>query len=366
MSEKRDYYEILGVSKGASDSDIKKAYRKLALKYHPDKNPDDEQAADMFKEAAEAYEVLSDAKKRQIYDQYGHQGLSGQGYHGPGNVNDIFSAFGSIFEDFFGFGSGGSRASRGADLRYDLELEFKEAVFGVEKNIEFPKHVQCRDCDATGAHGGTAFKTCVPCGGVGQVSRNQGFFTFASTCSTCQGAGKMITKACKPCRGQGVIEEKKVISVKVPAGVDTGLRLRVSGEGEEGSGGGPSGDLYVFLKVVESRRFIRDGEDIIVKEPLSFAQAALGCELEIETLETKQKMTVVPGSQYGDRLMLAGQGVPSLKGRRRGDFFVELEVTVPKKLSKEQRELLIKYAELSGEKVSQASSGASFFQRLFE
>ena len=364
--QKEDYYKTLNVDKSASGSDIKSAYRKQAMKYHPDRNPGDKGAEEKFKAASEAYEVLSDAKKRQIYDQYGHQGLSGQGYHGPGNVNDIFSTFGSIFEDFFGFSSGGSRASRGADLRYDLELEFKEAIFGVEKNIEFPKHIRCRVCDGNGAQDGTAFKTCAPCGGVGQVSRSQGFFTFASTCSTCQGAGKVITKACKPCRGQGAVEEKKVISVKVPGGVDTGLRLRVSGEGEEGSGGGPSGDLYVFLKVSESRRFIRDGEDIIVKEPLSFAQAALGCELEVETLESEQKMTVVPGSQHGDRLMLAGQGVPSLKGGRRGDFFVELEVTVPKKLSKEQRELLIKYAELSGEKVSQASSGASFFQRLFE
>lgn len=364
---KRDYYEVLNVGREADASKIKAAYRKAAMKYHPDRNPDNAEAEEKFKEVSEAYEVLSDSQKRQIYDRFGHQGLAGQGYSGPQDASDIFSQFGSIFEDFFGFsgGGGGSRARRGSDLRYDLELDFKEAVFGIEKEIEFERHVDCSPCGGSGATPGSGSTNCTTCGGAGQVRRNQGFFSVAVTCPSCKGEGSIIKDPCKKCRGNGRAVEEKKISVKVPAGVDTGLKLRVSSEGEGGQNGGPSGDLFVFLHVKESKQFIRDGVDVIFKQPVSFVQASLGCELEVETLEgEKQSISIPAGSQHGNQISISGSGIPHIRGAGRGDLIVQLEIVIPKKLSKDQRELLEKYAALSNEEFSKNSQG--FFQRIFD
>lgn len=366
--QKQDYYETLGVQRTASAGELKSAYRKLALKYHPDRNPGDKEAEDKFKAASEAFEVLSDEQKRQIYDRYGHAGLSGQGYHGPRDVGDIFSSFGSIFEDFFGFSGGGrSAARRGADLRYDLRIDFEEAVFGVEKTIEFNKLISCGDCQGSGCAPGTSPTSCDGCGGAGQVHRSQGFFTVAMTCSQCSGEGKVIKTPCRKCHGQGQVEDKRSLEVKVPPGVDSGVRLRVSGEGESGSRGGPAGDLYVILDVNDSKEFQREGVDLILERPIGFAQAALGCELTVPTLEEPQTIRVEPGTQHGHRIIIPGAGVPHLRGVGRGDLFVELHLVVPKRLSKEQKELLQQYSELAGEAIdtSKKDSGG-FFQKLFE
>lgn len=365
---KRDYYEVLGVSRGASLQDIKKAYRQQALKYHPDRNQNNPDAEEKFKEAAEAYEVLSNDEKRKIYDAYGHAGLSGQGFEGFADVSDIFSSFGSIFEDFFGFssapGRGGRRPRRGADLRYDLVLEFEEAAFGVEKTIEYDRESVCRTCKGDRAEPGGK-KTCPTCGGAGQVRRSQGFFSVATTCPTCHGEGETITNPCKACKGKGKILEKKKVSVKIPAGVDQGVRLRVSGEGQEGAYGGPPGDLFVFLQVKESRFFDRDENDLIYTHELSMVQAALGCQIEVPTLEGESiTVDVPPGVQHGHRVTIPGQGIPRLRGVGRGDLYVELQIKIPTKLNKEQRELLERFAEISGDKVSQPQS-SGFFTKLF-
>lgn len=365
---KQDYYELLSVSRNASASEIKAAYRKAALKYHPDRNPGDTDAESKFKEVSEAYEVLSDEKKRGIYDRFGHQGLAGQGYSGPQDVGDIFASFGSIFEDFFGFNPSGrssNRARRGSDLRYDLTIEFKESVFGVEKEIEYERNVSCEPCRGSGADPSVGRAACSTCGGHGQVRRNQGFFSMTVTCPSCHGEGTVIKKPCNQCRGSGVTAEHKKISVKIPGGVDSGLKLRVSGEGEGGSLGGPSGDLYVVLHVKEDKKYIRDGVDIIVSQPISFVQAALGAELMVETLDGQRQIVVPAGAQHGQRITIAGEGIPHLRGVGRGDLFVELKVSIPKKLTREQKELLEKYAEISGEKGIK-HSGGGFFQRIFE
>jgi molecular chaperone DnaJ len=363
----KDYYDVLGVSRDSSDKEIKSAYRKLALKNHPDRNPGDKSAEAKFKEASEAYEVLSDSKKRQIYDQHGHAGLSGQGYSGFQDVNDIFSSFGNIFEDFFGFGEqgpGGRRQPRkGSDLRYDLTIDFKEAAFGAEKDIQFKRKSHCPDCKGSGAKKGSSPVTCPDCGGSGQVRRSQGFFSIAMTCSSCNGAGRVIKDLCGHCHGQGEIYERKKIHVKIPAGVNSGVRLRVSGEGEPGPQGGSNGDLYVVINVRESTQFIRDGYNIFIKEPVSFVQAALGCKIQVETLDSKETITIPPGTQHGEKIILRQKGVQKLKGSGRGDFFVEVKITIPKKLSKDQRESLIKYADSTGIKLGaeQNSSGKWFF-----
>ncbi len=364
----RDYYEVLGVAREASADEIKKAYRTLALKYHPDRNPDDKAAEDKFKEASEAYTVLSDAEKRATYDRFGHAGLSGQGFHGFQDVNDIFSSFGSIFEDFFGFSGGGrrgGRARRGADLRYDMELEFEEAVFGIEKQIQFERAALCELCQGSGSEDGSR-KTCNTCGGQGQVRRNQGFFAIATPCPTCQGEGQIVTNPCKPCKGQGYKLQSRTVNVKVPAGVSDGIRLRVGGEGEVGQGGGPYGDLYVVLHIRESKRFIRDGNDLILDQPLGLAQAALGCKLKIKTLEDEREIQVPAGAQYGDVVSIPGAGVPFLKGIGRGDMHVRFRIVVPKKLTTEQRQLLKKFAELQGDDIGDGQGGSGFFSKLFD
>jgi molecular chaperone DnaJ len=361
---KRDYYEVLGVANSASASDIKAAYRKLALKYHPDRNPDDKAAEEKFKEASEAYEVLSDTDKRARYDRFGHQGVGSQGFQ---DVNDIFSSFGSIFEDFFGFtgaGQGRGRVRRGADLRYDMAIEFEEAVFGVERQVELERPIRCETCDGSGAKKGSGRITCRTCGGQGQVNRTQGFFAIRTTCHACGGEGTIVEKPCDDCRGQGRVNKKRTLTVKVPAGVDSGVRLRLSGEGEPGPAGGPNGDLYVVLHVKESERFVRDGLDLIVEQPIGIAQASLGCDLKIKTLDGESDISIPAGSQSGDRVTLAGAGVPHLKGVGRGDMHIQLRVVVPKKLSKEQKELLQKYAEISKEETTINTSGG-FFHRIF-
>lgn len=360
---KRDYYEILGVAKDSAASDVKAAYRKLAMKFHPDRNPDDKTAEDNFKEASEAYEVLSDSDKRAKYDRFGHQGMGNQGFQ---DVNDIFSSFGSIFEDFFGMGGGGQQrggAKRGSDLRYDMAIEFEEAVFGVEREVEIERPVRCETCSGTGAKAGSNRNTCRTCAGHGQVNRTQGFFAVRMVCPTCAGQGSTIEKPCDGCRGQGRMNKKKKLAVKVPAGVDTGVRLRLSGEGEPGPAGGPSGDLYVVLHVKESERFVRDGLDLIVEQQIGIAQAALGCKLTVKTLDGEIEVDVPAGTQSGERLTLPGSGVPHLKGVGRGDMHVEMHVVVPKKLTKEQREILLKYAEISKEET--LSSPGGFFHRIF-
>lgn len=364
MATKRDYYEILSLERTCTEVEIKASYRKAALKYHPDRNPGDKEAEERFKEASEAYEVLSDSQKRATYDRFGHQGLSGQGFSGFQDVGDIFSSFGNIFEEFFGFsgGGGGRRSRRGADLRYDLVIEFEEAVFGVEKEVEFERAAECGTCHGTRAEAGGR-SPCKTCGGIGQVRRSQGFFSIQTTCPTCRGEGEMITKPCKACSGRGATMERKKISVKIPAGVDTGLRLRVSGEGEGGGSGGQPGDLYVVLHVKESKDYERDGNDLIVTKRIGIAQAALGCKLQVPTLDGEKALEIPAGTQHGHRLTVAGAGVPHLKGIGRGDLHVQIEVAVPKKLNKEQRELLERFAQASGE---EAGGSGGFFQKIFK
>lgn len=365
--EKRDYYEVLGVVRTASGQEIKASYRKLALQYHPDRNPGNHEAESKFKEAAEAYEVLADEQKRRLYDSYGHAGVSGQGFQGFSDVNDIFSAFGNIFEDFFGFSAGGpgakKRARRGADLRYDLRLTFEESVFGVEKEIEFERESACGTCQGSGAKAGSERKTCQTCGGAGQVRRTQGFFTTAMICQTCRGEGTTVAHPCTTCKGQGQVLETKKVSVKIPPGVDNGVRLRVGGEGQSGANGGPAGDLYVFLEIAESKIFERDGFDLIHRKVIGIAQASLGAKIMVPTLKGEKEIEVPAGTQFGHRIVLAGEGVPKLKGIGQGDLIIEFGIQVPTKLNKEQRELLEKFAALTQEHVTDNSSG--FFQRLF-
>ena len=369
--EKRDLYEVLGVERDAPEADIKKAYRKLAFQYHPDRNQSPE-AEEKFKEAAEAYQVLADQDKRRIYDSYGHAGLSGHGFNtGFSNAEDIFSSFGSIFEDFFGFSAGGGRSSsrsrRGVDLRYDLELDFKEAVFGTEKEVTFEKEASCRTCKGSGAKSANAKKSCTTCGGMGQVRRSQGFFSIVVPCPNCQGSGSMITEYCPSCRGRGKVGETKKVKVKIPAGIDDGVRLRIGGEGQAGGEGSANGDLYVFLSVKPSKEYERDGTDVIVRQPIGIAQAALGCKLTVKMLDDKSReIDVPPGIQHGGRLTIPGEGIPRLRGMGRGDLHIEFHVVVPKKLNKEQRLILEKYAEIAREDVTSAEAGSSFFNRIFQ
>jgi molecular chaperone DnaJ len=369
---KRDYYDVLGVDRRASAQEIKKAYRKLAVKYHPDKNPNDPEAEETFKEAAEAYSVLSDEEKRSVYDQYGHEGLRG----GPQVNADIFREFtdifggGSIFEDLFSdfFGGRRNRVARGADLRYDLEITFEEAVRGTETRILVPRAELCEKCSGTGAAPGTQKRPCPTCGGQGQVRLQQGFLVVARPCGHCRGSGQVIPSPCPACSGQGQVAKERELTLKIPAGVDSGSRMRLVGEGERGMRGGPAGDLYVVLSVKRHKLYRREGEDIYLELPVTFPQAALGAELEVPTIDGVEHVSIPEGTQSGTVMKLRGKGIPRLHGGGRGDQLVVISVVTPQKLTKEQRGLLEKLGAVTppvrvGEHFREKDR--SFFEKLF-
>lgn len=340
MSDKADYYELLGVDRDADAATLKRAYRKLAMKYHPDRNPGDEEAEDLFKQCAEAYQVLNDPKQRRVYDQYGHAGLSGQGFGATGGFEDIFSQFGDIFGDIFGGGGGRGRSRRGSDLRYDIGISFEEAAFGVKKEISFPRAEICGVCEGDGAAPGSSPSTCGTCEGAGRVTRQQGFFMVQTTCPVCRGAGRLIKDKCEGCSGAGVEEVERTLTVTIPAGVDHGVRLRVTGEGESGGSGTARGDLYVFIVVEEHEIFQRDGADVYLRTEIPFSQAALGGELSVPTLHGDRAVDVPPGTQSGTVIRLRGAGIERLNGRNRGHQYVEVRVVVPEELSGDQEALL--------------------------
>jgi molecular chaperone DnaJ len=370
---KRDYYEVLGIDRSATPQEIKKAYRRLAVQHHPDKNPNDPKAEEAFKEAAEAYGVLGDEDKRALYDRYGHEGLRG----GPQFNTDIFREFtdifggGSIFEELFGdfFGGGRrTRAARGADLRYDLEVTFEEAVKGTETRILIPRNELCNSCQGSGAKAGTSRIPCSACGGHGQIRHQQGFLVVARPCGQCRGTGQIIPHPCEDCRGSGHVARERELTLKIPPGVDNGSRLRLTGEGEAGSRGGPSGDLYVVLSVKPHKAFKRDGDDIYLELPITFPQAALGAEVEVPTIGGKESISIPEGTQTGTIFKLRGKGAPRLHGSGRGDELVVVNVVTPHKLSKEQRALLQKLGEITPPpKIGERRGGKdkSFFERLF-
>lgn len=338
---KRDYYEVLGVARNASEAELKKVYRRLAMKYHPDRNPGDKNAEQRFKEAKEAYEVLSDPQKRTAYDQFGHAGV-GAGA-GPGRGGGFSDVFEDIFGDIFGggrAGGGGARSYRGADLQYNLELSLEEAVFGTEAKIRVPTMVTCRRCGGSGADPGTHPETCRTCGGLGQVRMQQGFFSIQQTCPTCHGTGKVITSPCTACYGKGRVEEHKTLSVKVPPGVDSGDRIRLAGEGEAGSHGGSPGDLYVHVKVKSHRLFVREGNNLICEVPISITTAALGGELEVPTLDGRVNLRIPSESQTGKHFRLRGKGVRPVRGGHPGDMVCKVKVETPVNLTRRQQELL--------------------------
>ncbi len=344
---KTDYYELLGVTKSASDGEIKTAYRKLAMQYHPDRNPDNPAAEARFKDCSEAYSILSDPEKRAAYDRFGHaafQGAAGGGgnpFQGGGG-QDVGDIFGDIFGEMFNMGGQrkASRVQRGRDLRYDMTLEFTEAVFGAEKEINIRRQETCDDCRGTGAAKGKQPQTCPQCKGAGQVRYQQGFFSVARACPQCNGTGTLISDPCKTCHGQTTEEKEHKLTVKVPAGVEQDTRIRYQGEGESGRYGGPGGDLYIVLSVKKHKFFERDGDDLHCVMPISFPQAALGTDLEIETLEGKESIKVSEGTQSGREFRLRGKGVPHLNERGRGDLVVEIRVATPTKLTKEQKQLM--------------------------
>ncbi len=350
--EKRDYYEVLGIERGASLDEIKKAYRKLALKFHPDKNPGNPEAEEKFKEAAEAYGVLSDEDKRARYDRHGHAGNAGMGGFDPNQ----FADFGDILGDLFGFGDffgagrkRTNRPARGNDLRFDLEIEFMHAVFGKEVTLDVPRVITCKTCTGSGAKPGTTPVSCTGCGGRGQIRYSQGFFAVARTCPQCGGAGKVIKDPCVACSGAGRVREEKKIAVKIPAGVDDGSRLRVAGEGESGWNGGPAGDLYVFISVDEHPKFTRRDYDIHSQESVSFTQAALGAEVKVDTIDGAEALKIPAGTQPNQVFRLRGKGVQFLDNSGRGDHYVHVSVKIPTTLSDEQRRLLEGLSAIEGE-----------------
>ncbi len=351
-AEKRDYYDVLGLQRNTSLDEIKKAYRRLAVKYHPDKNPGDPEAEEKFKEAAEAYGVLSDEEKRARYDRYGHQGIGGMNGFDPNQ----FADFGDILGDLFGFGDffgtsrrRASRATRGNDLRYDLEIDFEDAVFGKDVTLDVPRVVTCTSCKGSGAKTGTQPVSCSSCGGRGQIRYSQGFFAVSRTCPQCSGSGRMIKDACAACSGAGRVREEKKISVKIPAGVDEGSRLRVPGEGEGGYNGGPPGDLYVFISVRSHEKFTRQDYDVHAEELISVTRAALGGEVSVDTVDGKEMLRVPAGTQPNQVFRLRGKGVQFLDGSGRGDHYVHVNVRIPSSLTEEQRELYEQLAVADGE-----------------
>lgn len=373
---KRDYYDVLGAKKGASAEELKKAYRQKAKELHPDRNSDNPNAEAQFKEVNEAYDVLKDADKKAAYDRYGHAafegGMGGGGQRGGfgGGQADFSSAFSDVFEDLFGDfmgrggggGGGRSRAQRGSDLRYNLRVSLDEAFAGVQKTINVPTSVACDSCNGTGAEGGSEPTTCPTCSGMGKVRAQQGFFTVERTCPTCSGAGQIVKNPCKSCHGHGRVEKERALSVNIPAGVETGTRIRLAGEGEAGLRGGPTGDLYIFIEVKEHPIFQRDGVHLFCRVPISFATAALGGEVEVPTIDGgKAKVKVPAGSQTGKQMRLRGKGMPALRGAGTGDMLLELAVETPVNLTARQRELLREFEALSEENNPE---GSSFFSKV--
>ena len=354
---KRDYYEVLGVSKTASDEEVKKAYRRLAVKFHPDKNPGDKEAEERFKEVGEAYEALSDPQRRSAYDRYGHAAFDarrragrGGGFHDPFDLfREVFGGGGSIFDDLFGAATARrdpSAPQRGADLRYDMEITFEETARGCEKEITVSKMDVCQQCHGSASEAGAQARVCPTCGGRGQVVSSRGIFSIAQTCSRCEGAGRVVDKPCRACQGHGRLERTSKITLKIPAGVDTGTRLRSSGNGEGGVRGGPNGDLYVVLHVLPHDVFQRDGEDLLCEVPISFAQAALGGDVEVPTLRGTTHIKLPPGTQPGTVYRLRGKGLKALHESGYGDLHVRVQIEVPTKLNSEQKAKLQEFAEL--------------------
>ncbi len=343
----KDLYHILGVSKSASKDELKKAYRKLAMKYHPDRNPGNKEAETKFKEAKEAYEILNNEQKRQLYDQYGYEAATGQGGMGggfhSGGAADFGDIFGSVFGDMFGGGGGRSRARRGSDLLFNLQLSLEDAVSGTQQTIKVPTQVACKACDGSGAKKGSSKKTCGTCHGQGQVRMQQGFFAVQQTCPTCQGAGEVIENPCEVCHGQGRVHDSKTLSVKIPAGVDNGDRIRLSGEGEAGEHGAPAGDLFVEVTVKPHKIFTRKGNDLYCEMPVSFATAALGGELEVPTLSGKGNLKIPAETQTGKLFKISGKGVKSVRDHTTGNLLVRVIVETPVNLNKEQIDLLEKF-----------------------
>ncbi len=363
---KRDYYEVLGVNREATLQEIKKAYRALAVRDHPDRNPDNPEAEERFKEAAEAYQVLSDPAQRRRYDAYGHAGLGASGFGGfnPDAFADFNDILGNIFGDFFG---GGRRrpggAARGDDLRYDMEIEFLEAVRGLDTTVRVPRTQSCSRCGGSGAASPSDITSCSTCGGAGLVRYTQGFFSVSRTCPSCRGQGRRVTKACPDCRGQGRVRAERKLALHIPAGVDDGARLRLAGEGEGGMRGGPAGDLYVVLHVKPHPDFRRDGLDIHCRVPISFSQAALGAALQVPTVDGEEELSIPAGIQSGASVRLRGKGVPRLDGRGRGDQVVTVHVETPRRLSRRARQLL---EELAEEEQRSARQGQGLFDRVRE
>lgn len=370
---KRDYYEVLGVGKNASADEIKRAYRRMAMKYHPDKNPNDKEAEAKFKECAEAYEVLSDAEKRQRYDQFGHDGLRGIGMRDYAHMR--WQDIGSIFEDIFGFdeflgdifGTGGRRArragpARGYDLETSVELTLNDIAKGVEKTIEFTRQDICPECTGSGCAQGTSPGRCPSCGGSGQVARGGGFFQMVSPCRQCGGSGQVITNPCKKCKGTGRLPKKRIVNIKIPAGVHEGQGIRVASEGEPGRGGGPRGDLYCYVRIKEHEFLQRDGNNLIAVVPISFTQAALGATIDVPSLNGTKQLKVPPGTQYGSIFRIKGQGLPNVRTGRMGDQLVQVIIETPTNLNTKQQELLREFAKTENKSVSPKTQ--SFLERL--
>ncbi len=361
---KRDYYEVLGVDRSADEAALKSAFRKLAMQYHPDRNPGDHTAEEKFKEVSEAYEVLSDADRRARYDRFGHQGVEGfggSGFGGGVNINDIF---GEIFGDIFGGGRGrgrGPQRNRGSDLRYNLEISFEEAAFGAEVQVKIPRPRRCDACDGTGSKTKQT-RTCPTCGGAGEVRFTQGFFAVSRACTQCGGSGQVVSDPCKTCKGAGRVEGESSLTVNIPPGVDNGTRVRLAGEGETGEHGGPAGDLYVVVHVREHPLFVREEYEVLCEVPISFAQAALGAQIDVPTLDGKVKLKIPAGTQTGKVFRLKGKGVPHLHGGGRGDQHVRVSIETPTDLSAKQRELLEQFAAASTELTHPQSK--SFFEKV--